>query len=453
MTVLSTVLTSRLSPRGTAWRSRVGATGLACAVLAGAFPVLALGPAAAAAPLPGGRDSGVALFAGGDFLVRGGAAGAEGPAVVLGDFDMNRSDTGRAYVLGAPGTGPDLLTTGGDVTVAGGQRLLAGSGAVRHAGAVTGEVDARNVVRDAAAVAPYARLRDEFSAVSRCYARPGGTPRATTGTAARGSDGRIVLTGDGSSRLQVFDVDFDLAGADDGPADLSFARIPDDATILVNVRGAHRTLHTGRSDSAAAGLHAHRDRLLWNFPDATDVTLTGGGQFQGSILIGEQNSMARVSVTGVNGRFLTAGSLTHTGTESADGGPEFHSRPFLGELPDCSGAAYRVGRVSVLKKDAATGFALPGAEFELWRESGAAAGLQTSGAAPDTKVGGTCTTDGSGLCSSAVGLGTYYWRETAAPAGYAPSGTPVSGPLVLTAGNAPDGVRVTTTSRLVTQSP
>ncbi|QNS07971.1 choice-of-anchor A family protein [Streptomyces xanthii] len=446
MTVLSTVLAAR----GAAWRSRVSATGLSCAVLAGALPVLALGPAAAAAPLPGGRDSGVAVFAGGDFLVRGGAAGAEGPAVVLGDFDMNRSAAGRSYVLGAPGTGPGLLTAGGDVTVAGGQRLLAGTGAVRHAGAVTGQVEARSVVRDAAAVAPYARLRDEFTAASRCYARPGGTPREATGKAARGPGGRIALTGDGSSRLQVFDVDFDLAREEDGPADLSFTGIPDGATILVNVRGAHRTLHM---DGAAAGLDAHRDRLLWNFPDAADVTLTGSGRIEGSVLIGEQNSMARVSAADVDGRFLTAGSLTHTGDESGDGGPRFHSRPFLGELPDCSGTSHRVGRVSVLKKDAATGFALPGAEFELWRETNGVSGLQTSGAGPDTKVGGTCTTDGTGICSSAVGLGTYYWRETAAPAGYAPAGTAVSGPLTLTADNAPDGVRAVTTSRLVTQTP
>ncbi|WP_443034610.1 MSCRAMM family protein, partial [Streptomyces sp. BE303] len=40
-------------------------------------------------------------------------------------------------------------------------------------------------------------------------------------------------------------------------------------------------------------------------------------------------------------------------------------------------------------------------------------------------------------------VGTYYWRETAAPPGYQLPASPVFGPLVLTPANASVGVQVT----------
>ncbi|MZD09578.1 choice-of-anchor A family protein [Streptomyces sp. SID5785] len=467
------------SRRRTTWRSRVSSTGLACAVLAGALPVLTLGLAAAPAaalPLPGGlgpcvpgdcpdpyppvnngtiagRDNAVNIFVGDDFLVRGGAAEAEGRSVVLGDFDMNKSaSAGQVYNIGEAGVGSrvpppvgaDWLTTGGGVSVAGDQRLLAEDGVVRHAGGLTGTVEAQKTVQDDEAVTPYDGLRDQLTSASRCYARVDGASRTPTGTAVnRGSE--IVFTGDGTSELQVFNVDFDLAGSGGGQAGISFANIPADATILVNVLGSHRTINTysGGIDDTTDPLNAYRDRLLWNFPDATTVDLKGTGQFQGSFLMGEQTSMTTVSLPGINGRFFTTGSLTHTSAEGGGGGQEFHNYPFNGDLPDCSSAPTAVGQVSVLKEDADTHAPLPGAEFELWQESNGTAGLQTSGDTPDTKVGGTYTTGSDGVSSSAVGLGSYYWRETAAPPGYELPDRVVHGPLRLTAQNAQAGVRIT----------
>lgn len=135
-------------------------------------------------------------------------------------------------------------------------------------------------------------------------------------------------------RAQVFTVDADLAGARGAQQGIAFERIPPGATILVNVLGADRTLNTftgGIQDTDP--LNAYRERLLWNFPDATEVDLNGSGQFQGSFLIGNQASRTSVRLPGSNGRFFTTGSLTHTGQPRAGGGQEFHAYPFTGTSP------------------------------------------------------------------------------------------------------------------------
>ncbi|MFD8417297.1 choice-of-anchor A family protein [Streptomyces sp. NPDC059650] len=128
----------------------------------------------------GGRDDGINVFVGGDFLVRERASEAEGRIVVLGGFDHDKAaGFDSRYSVGVvaagslvpPPAGADFLTTGGNVTVAAGERLLADTGVVRHAGTLTGVVSGTRV-RDTAAVRPYAALRDRLSAASRCYARP-----------------------------------------------------------------------------------------------------------------------------------------------------------------------------------------------------------------------------------------------------------------------------------------
>ncbi|MEE1735510.1 SpaA isopeptide-forming pilin-related protein, partial [Streptomyces sp. BE147] len=57
--------------------------------------------------------------------------------------------------------------------------------------------------------------------------------------------------------------------------------------------------------------------------------------------------------------------------------------------------------------------------------------------------GASCTTGADGECTRTVDLGTYYWRETAAPPGYELPDPAVFGPLVLTEENASEGVTVT----------
>ncbi|MEU9701936.1 choice-of-anchor A family protein [Streptomyces sp. NPDC047981] len=461
--------------------TRAKAAGLAYVAALAALPVLVVGPGAApaqAAPLPGGlgpcvpgtcppgpypqigsgtiqyRDNGINVFVGDDFLVRGSAAEAEGRVVVLDDFDMNKNaQAGGNYNIGEagvgsrvpPAAGTDWMTTGGDITVAANQQVLAEAGRVRHAGTVTGTVRS-TLVQDAAATAPFTALRDQLTTASRCYARVDGNPRTPTGTAVNEGE-QTRFTGDGSSALQVFNVDFDMTKADGGQQGVVFARIPANATVLVNITGPRFTLNTysGGIADATDPLNAYRERLLWNIPDATTVNLTGTGQFQGSFLVGEQSSATTVTLPGVNGRFFTTGSLTHTSAASGGGGQEFHAYPFNGDLPDCGNTPpVTTGDVKVVKEDAVTGAALGGATFQLWEETNGIPGLQTGGADPDTAVGDVCTTGAAdGVCSRTVPTGTYYWQETGAPPGYDLPANPVFGPLVLTEENAADGVTVT----------
>ncbi|MGW3183991.1 SpaA isopeptide-forming pilin-related protein [Kitasatospora sp. NPDC001119] len=382
------------------------------------FPPVNNGPFA-------GRDAGVNVFVGGDFNVRGSAAEAEGHVVTLGNFDMSKAaGVSSVYNIGIvgvgsrvpPPNGADFLTAGGNVTVAPGQSLLAEGGVVRYAGATTGTVTGTKV-HDPQAVAAYAPLRGELQTASACYAGTG-TPRPATGTAVN-QGYQTLFTGDGTSALQVFNVDFDIVGRGGGTQGVTFAGIPANATVLVNLVGDARTINTYSGSLADTDpWNQLRERLLWNFPTATTVTLTGSGQFQGSVLVGNPASTATMNLPGLNGRFFTTGSLLHNSGLGMTG-TEFHAYPFNGDLPECGNPPAPTASTSVTKVDSATGQTLAGATFQLWKESNGVAGLQTTGTTPDTKVGAPCTTGRNGVCSTAdLPLGTYYWEETTPPPGY-----------------------------------
>ncbi|MFF7811225.1 choice-of-anchor A family protein [Streptomyces sp. NPDC007945] len=344
-------------------RSRLALSAATAVVAAGAL-VGGLAVAGAADPLPGGlgpckpgncpptypdinngtvvwRDNAINVFVGGDFLVRESAAEAEGKVVVLGNLDQaKRAGVSQVYNVGIAGVGsrvvPDddepFLNVGGNITVATGQSLLTEEGAISgetlYAGTVTGTVTPVPV-KDAAAVTPYVALRDQLTDASQCYAYVDGASRTATGTAVNNGY-ETVFTGDGTSALQVFNVDFDLESASGGQQDIRFVNIPANATVLVNVLGGDRTI-----DTFINGLPGLRDRLLWNFPDATRVKFEGTAQFAGSVLVGNQASTATVTMPGMNGRFFTTGNLTHASEPSGGGGQEIHNYPFNGDLPSC----------------------------------------------------------------------------------------------------------------------
>lgn len=290
------------------------------------------------------HDSNINIFVGGDYLVREAAAEAEGKIVTLGQFDMSkREGASQIYNVGVAGVGSrvpppngsDYLTVGGDLTVQSGKRLLAEEGpqygVVRYARNLSGTV-IPTPVHDADATDPYTALRDQLAAASHCYAYDDNEDhrRPTTGTA-ENSGSETVFTGDGTSALQVFAVDADLTTATGSQQGIVFNGVPDGATVLVNVYGSTRNISTYMGSLPQSGLREH---LMWNLPDATTIGLKGTGQFQGSVLIGQRSSRATLAMSGTNGRFYSAGSLTHT-SEGESGGQELHAYPFDGDLPDC----------------------------------------------------------------------------------------------------------------------
>ncbi|MEU3352902.1 choice-of-anchor A family protein [Streptomyces sp. NPDC037389] len=460
---------TRFRTRCATWLRRTAAGAATAAAALGGLALPAL-----AAPLPGGlgpclpgscprtypalnnrtftgRDDNINVFTGGDFRVRGGAAGAEGRVVTLGDFDVNKSSGGALYNVGVvgvgsrvpPSDGADFLTADGDVLVAPGQRLDAERGVVRHAGDVSGLVIGGDAAASDAA-RPYAGLREQLAVAGRCYARGvDGKARPATGTA-RNTGTETVFTGNGTSRLQVFHVGFDLVGRDGGQQAIRFTGIPTGATVLVNLEGRSRVVNTFSGGSTDDNpLNRLRGHLLWNLPDAHRVDFLGTGQFQGSVLVGDPTSETTVTLPGMNGRFFTAGSLTHTSATGGAGGQQFHAYPFTGDLPDCAPPPRPTGEVTVVQRDTQDGRPLQGARFQLWRETNGVQGLQTSGDRPDTRSADECVTDTHGECRITVEPGAYYWQELRPPPGYRLPERAAFGPLVLTAANAPEGVSLT----------
>nr|WP_211299591.1 choice-of-anchor A family protein [Amycolatopsis lexingtonensis] len=288
-----------------------------------------------------GRDNAINVFAGGDMRVTGSAAEAEGRVVVGGDFTLRKTSGSSIYNVGVAGVGSrvpppdgaDYLTVGGNLSVTDGQRLDAvgdsAGGVVRHAGSVSGTVIG-TLVHDPAAMKPYAGLRAELTAASECYARA-----AATGTVVN-QNHQTLFTGDGKSALQVFTVTQDIAGPGGATQGITFTGIPDGATVLVNLTGSARVINTysGSLDDTDP-LNRLRPRLLWNFPDAEVVRLTGSGMFQGSVLAGRPEGTTTVTLPGTNGRFFTAGNLVHGSGVGQGSGQEFHAYPFTGDLPSC----------------------------------------------------------------------------------------------------------------------
>ncbi|MEV6679256.1 SpaA isopeptide-forming pilin-related protein [Streptomyces erythrochromogenes] len=83
------------------------------------------------------------------------------------------------------------------------------------------------------------------------------------------------------------------------------------------------------------------------------------------------------------------------------------------------GAPSAAARVVLRSIDADTGTPLPGARFELWRETNDRAGLQSSGQDADERHDAVCVTDAKGICSVELPTGeTYYALQTAVPAGH-----------------------------------
>ncbi len=179
--------------------------------------------------------------------------------------------------------------------------------------------------------------------------------------------------------------------------------------------------------------------ILWNFADATDITIESGDTLEGTVYA-PRALLTDLAPSNIEGDVVTRELVAGPIGEATAG--EIHYHPFDAELECDSDTRPTTGEVRVLKVDADGGGPLEGGEFELWRETNGVPGLQTGGGDPDSMVDG-CVTGVDGVCAREVELGTYYWLETVAPVGYVLPDPAVFGPLVLTEENVESGVSVT----------
>ncbi|WP_208638906.1 choice-of-anchor A family protein [Kitasatospora albolonga] len=332
--------------------------------LIGGGTIVSAGPAFAAGaskscPAPGEvpgighaptfTDNNIALFAGGDYTVKGGSAEAEGLLVVGGDarfaknggiFNIGRVGAGSGVI---PQSGAVMLAVGGDLSIAQGMTVDVGhgltsgpgyGGSVRVGGelAVRGKLEtngggqADGLGREAA-LRPHAGFGGTVKKESAAL----GALKATGTTSAKGGSVTFRSTGPSKGDLQVFEI----SAADiNGASTFSFESIPAGSSVVVNVTGTQAV----RISPMAAGLNGDRvdvyssskfgeaaSRILYNFQDSASLTLGGGGNFMGSVLAPRASADITAST---NGRLYIGGDLTTHGT-----GNESHNYPWNGTPP------------------------------------------------------------------------------------------------------------------------
>lgn len=110
----------------------------------------------------------------------------------------------------------------------------------------------------------------------------------------------ITFTGDGTSAMQVFNIDATQLSSDGyRGVDFNFTNIPGNASVVVNVSGGNVDFHTGwrfwwndleigdgYSKAATAeqktAYSTAAQKIMWNFKDATQVTIRGGVATEGA---------------------------------------------------------------------------------------------------------------------------------------------------------------------------
>ncbi|WP_159050678.1 MSCRAMM family protein [Streptomyces sp. IMTB 1903] len=154
---------------------------------------------------------------------------------------------------------------------------------------------------------------------------------------------------------------------------------------------------------------------------------------------------------------LTTGETYYAVQVAAPAGYERPDEPFTGfdvggaaageglvvNVPNRSRDAAYGGGIRVRKRDGKTGAPLPGAVFEVWKETNGSTGLQTAGVDADQRPRRGCATDADGTCDFAgLADGAYFLVEKDVPEGYVMPKNPVAGPWRL---DGPSGRRLVLT--------
>lgn len=308
-----------------------------------------------------GRDSAISTLIGGDWTIGNGATEAEGLTVVLGSLNMNKTNgnffTGHVGVGSwvIPSNNDDALIVGGDVTFNTNDDMFYGGfgtgpvsypmnvvyrGSKTQTGSFTGDffdnsvgMTGQEIQNAGLDISSYQSILTAAEGRSRCW---NGLPNATNGTFTDLGGGSYTFAStDNAAGLYVFNIAGDI---DPGfGATVNFNNFPANATILINMLDATPTLRIGtfviNGTTMVAGDHTDQpvaERILWNFPNATDIQLLGASQFWGSIFAPTADMNVETST---NGRILVGGNVTQGTTGGF--GLEFHNYPFNGSLPGC----------------------------------------------------------------------------------------------------------------------
>lgn len=120
------------------------------------------------------------------------------------------------------------------------------------------------------------------------------------GNSVQNNEKLITFTGDGTSAMQVFSISStELSSAGYRGVDFKFVDIPEDASIVINVSGDGIDFHTGwrfwwdntdigggfsqkESDAVRKLYSSVAQKIMWNFKDATNVTIRGGVANEGT---------------------------------------------------------------------------------------------------------------------------------------------------------------------------
>ena len=293
-----------------------------------------------------GVDNNYSVFIGGDLNITGGRE-LEGRGFVYGDFNYNAPGTN--YNTGFVGVGSGVapadntywLTIGGDLNF-NGTYLLASQGASAE-GIVAVKGSASDNDFFGSGNGRLARTPNlDLSVFDDCFATIN-TQSQCWAAAASSTNGTYVdafgtftfTSTNAASGLYVFNVAADMDPGYGGSVD--FQNFPNDATILINVDKPgspdNITLNIGAFTNVSDEL---RQRIIWNFPDASIVTLKGWSQFLGSIVVPSRTSLVDMTeVPGFNGRIIVGGDVTQVAS-----GSEYHCYSFEGDLSTlgCSAA-------------------------------------------------------------------------------------------------------------------
>ena len=301
-------------------------------------------------PGPYGTDQAWSVWVGGNLEKTGIIGKLQGRAFVRGNLTVdnepdNPNELGN--VPGGSGVFPDpslpAMVIGGDALGAGAVKLLGtlsiqvGSNIVNT---LTLDPSETVVIIGGVDYAAADTLRAELSAKSSYW----GTLPDTPGGSIKIEYFATKITGDGvngNPQMWVFNLTNDLID----PPELSGFEPGDSILINCNKPGSDDTfvMSANSFSSFADGLIP---QVLWNFPDAAQVTISGSDGVKGSILVGNPNSVTTFSSpNGHRGRLVSCGNVNH------EGGGTFYNYPFTGDFDYTSTSALKITSIKLIGND------------------------------------------------------------------------------------------------------